>query len=110
MERGGKPRRVSRRAILKAGALLGGGSLLSGCERVISETTERFGLAIPAHIAVASSADIDPVFHLLSRAAYAPWPGDVARVRASRIGLMSNSSLSRSTIRFATCAPDDLKP
>ncbi|MBX3072956.1 DUF1800 domain-containing protein [Candidatus Obscuribacterales bacterium] len=103
MERGGKPRRVSRRAILKAGALLGGGTLLSGCERVISETTERLGLAIPAHIAVGSSTDIDPVFHLLSRAAYAPWPGDVARVRAQGIENWIDEQLEPESIDDSLC-------
>lgn len=60
---------------------MGGGTLLSGCERVISEATERFGQTIPEKIAVPNSKEVDPIFHLLSRAGYGPWPGDLELVR-----------------------------
>lgn len=96
-------RRVSRRDLLKAGALLGGGSLLTGCERVISETTQRLGLTIPPHIAVPNSVDIDPVFHLLSRAAYGPWPGDVERVRGQGIESWIEEQLQPETIDDGLC-------
>lgn len=76
--------KLSRRDLLKAGALLGGSAALSGCERVYSVVAEQLGQSIPSHISVANSADIDPVFHLLSRAAYGPWPGELDYVR--RIG------------------------
>jgi len=76
--------KLSRRALLRAAALTSGTIPLAGCERLISRVTKELGQAIPETISVASGAEIDPVFHLLSRAAYGPWPGDLDRVR--RIG------------------------
>ncbi len=75
---------LSRRALLQAAALAGGAMSLAGCERVISSITRNQGQGIPATIGVADGKDIDPLFHLLSRAAYGPWPGDIDRVR--RVG------------------------
>jgi len=78
-------KKLSRRTVLKVGALLGSGAMLTGCEGVISETTRRMGLTIPEHVVVPNGVDIDPVFHLLSRAAYGPWPGDIEAVRKQGI-------------------------
>jgi uncharacterized protein (DUF1800 family) len=39
------------------------------------------GESIPDRVAVADGQAIDPHFHLLSRAAYGPWPGDLDRAR-----------------------------
>ncbi len=73
--------KISRRGLLKAGALLGGSVALTGCERVYSVVAEQLGQSIPPHISVANSKDIDSVFHLLSRAAHGPWPGELDYVR-----------------------------
>lgn len=74
--------KLSRRAMLQVAALSGCSVPLIGCERIISYATQDLGQRIPAHIGVADAAEIDPVFHLLSRAAYGPWPSDLDRVRA----------------------------
>ena len=74
--------RLSRRTWLKAAALAGGALPLAGCERLISRVTARYGESIPDRISVADGLTIDPDFHLLSRAAYGPWPGDLDRVTA----------------------------
>jgi uncharacterized protein (DUF1800 family) len=73
---------LSRRAWLTTAAIAGGAVPLAGCERLISRASRKFGQAIPDRIGVADGASIDPAFHLLSRAAYGPWPGDLDRVRA----------------------------
>ncbi|MCI0487892.1 MAG: DUF1800 domain-containing protein [Blastocatellia bacterium] len=53
-----------------------------GCERVISTFTREMGQTIPETVSVADGAEIDQVFHLLARAGYGPWPGDLCRVRS----------------------------
>ena len=73
---------VSRRAVLKALALTGATLPLTGCERLISTVTQRMGQSIPDSLSIAVGREIDPAFHLLSRAAYGPWPGDLESVRA----------------------------
>ncbi len=73
---------TTRRAWLKTAALVGGAIPLAGCERIISRAGREFGQAIPERIGIADGAEADPAFHLLSRAAYGPWPGDLDRVRA----------------------------
>ena len=72
---------VSRRDLLKSGALLGSVTALGGCERILSAVGARME-GVPASFSTATSSDIDPTFHLLSRAAYGPRPGDLDRVRA----------------------------
>src|SRR5437764_4172803 len=73
---------LSRRELLAAGAVAGSLAALGGCERVISTVTQRLGTDVPESVAVPAGAEIDPAHHLISRAGYGPWPGDVDRVRA----------------------------
>jgi uncharacterized protein (DUF1800 family) len=96
-------KQLSRRTILKVGALLGGGTMLSGCERILSETTQRLGLTVPEHVVVPQTAEIDPVFHLLSRAAYGPWPGDVERVKAQGMTAWIDEQLKPESIDDGLC-------
>jgi uncharacterized protein (DUF1800 family) len=72
--------KLSRRQLLKAAAVTGAAIPLAGCEPIISGLTSRLGQEIPESVRVADGALIDPIFHLLSRAAYGPWPGDLERV------------------------------
>ena len=74
--------KVTRRQILQSAAVAGAAISLTGCERLISYVTQEYGQAIPKHVSVANAAEIDSAFHLLSRAAYGPWPGDLDQVRA----------------------------
>ncbi len=39
------------------------------------------GEVVPEQVSVSTNTHIDPIFHLLSRAAYGPWPGDLERVK-----------------------------
>src|SRR5215831_2838088 len=75
-------RREWLRGAAVAGAALPIASTLLGCERVISRVSEELGQAIPEHFGVANGAEIDPAFHLLSRASYGVWPGELDRVRS----------------------------
>jgi len=68
----------TRRALLKAIGLLGATLPFTACERLISSLAQQ---SIPESLTLPDSSEIDPSFHLLSRAAYGPWPGDVDRVR-----------------------------
>ena len=71
-----------RRALLKVIGLTGAMMPFVGCERLISNLTQQLGQSIPESLSLANGPQIDPSFHLLSRAAYGPWPGDLDRVRA----------------------------
>lgn len=75
-----KKHTVSRRTVLKGAALLGSAPLLASCEKATSLLTEQMGEIIPPTVAPITSSHIDPAFHLLSRAGYGPWPGDLERV------------------------------
>ncbi|HEY9785549.1 MAG TPA: DUF1800 domain-containing protein [Candidatus Obscuribacterales bacterium] len=74
--------KVTRRAMLRAAAALGAAAPLCGCDSAVSELTRRFGQCVPDTVSLVAGAEIDPVYHLLSRAAFGPWPGDCERVRS----------------------------
>ncbi|MBS1991327.1 MAG: DUF1800 domain-containing protein [Cyanobacteria bacterium SZAS LIN-3] len=72
---------VSRRKLLQ-GALVAAGTVpLFGCESLTSKATQWLGQDIPEKSSVAESKEIDRDFHLLSRATYGIWPGDLDRLR-----------------------------
>src|SRR5260370_22644613 len=77
--------RLSRRNVIK-GLTLAGAAIplvpLTGCERLISEVDRQLGQSIPDSLSISDGQDIDPAFHLLSRAAYGPWPGDLEAVKS----------------------------
>ena len=72
----------TRRTLLKGIGLIGATLPFTGCERLISSVTKELGQSIPEGLTLPISPEIDPSFHLLSRAAYGPWPGDLDTVRA----------------------------
>ena len=73
--------KMNRRKALKTAAAVVAGIPLLGCESIYSTVSKELGQKIPESMAVPESKNIDPVFHLLSRAAYGPWVGDLERVR-----------------------------
>ena len=73
---------LTRRAVLRMTGALGGAAALAGCEDAISGVTARMGQTVPETVAVPAGATTDPAHHLISRAGYGPWPGDVERIRA----------------------------
>lgn len=71
-----------RRHFLQSAALGSATTLLTGCERITTAINRQLlGEAVPSSLPVTAGADIDPDFHLLSRAAFGPWPGDLQRLR-----------------------------
>lgn len=55
---------------------------LASCDRVVTQINREYlGEGVPAMLALPSGTEIDPDFHLLSRAAFGPWPGDVERLK-----------------------------
>lgn len=73
---------TSRRKFLLAGAALSGSVPLSACERILSKVTRELGQNIPDHVGAASSAEVDPLFHVLQRTSFGAWPGDLERISA----------------------------
>jgi len=71
---------TSRRSLLKVAAM-GGVSSLASCEQATSLLTGQLGQSTPTTVAVAAGEHIDSDFHLLSRAAFGPWPGDLQRIK-----------------------------
>lgn len=98
---------TTRREWMKAVAVAGGAlslpPFLVGCERVISRVTKEFGQTIPEHFSVAGGSEIDPAFHLLSRASYGVWPGDLDRVRAMTAEAWIEEQLAPEKIDDALC-------
>ncbi len=95
--------RLSRRKVLQLSALLGGGAMLAGCDGVISEATRRLGLTIPDRIKPPDGKEIDSTFHLLSRAAYGPWPGDLDRVKQMGAAAWVDEQLTPEKIDDGVC-------
>ena len=93
----------ARRALLKLLGLTGVTLPLIGCERLISSVTQQLGQSIPASLSVADGQQIDPVFHLLSRAAYGLWPGDLDRVRALGSDRWIEEQLAPDSIDDSAC-------
>ena len=73
---------LGRRALFAMGAL--GAVGLTGCDRILSGLASLEGQRIPDRIEPPSDANIDSTHHLLGRAGFGPWPGQVEEVR--RIG------------------------
>ena len=94
---------VSRRDLLKAGLLTAGAASLTGCERIISRVTREMGQTIPDSVSVTDGRQIDPAFHLLSRAAYGPWPGDLERVRSAGASAWIEEQLQPDRIDDTLC-------
>ncbi len=74
--------KITRRESLKGAALAGGALALTSCEKSISSATRSLGQDIPDGVFVAESTEIDEAQHLLNRAAYGPWPGDVSQLKS----------------------------
>lgn len=70
--------KLTRRHLLSTAALG-----LAACDRVVTQINREFlGEGVPDKMPPPpAGAEIDPDFHLLSRAAFGPWPGDVWRLK-----------------------------
>src|SRR5688500_5358758 len=95
-----------RRTLLKVMGMAGATLPLVGCERLISRVTRELGHAIPtgpASLGIADGQQIDPTFHLLSRAAYGLWPGDLDRARTMGSAKWVEEQLAPENIDDAAC-------
>jgi uncharacterized protein (DUF1800 family) len=96
---------VSRRKVLwTSAATAAAATLLAGCEDAISATARRLGQTVPDSVDVPAGSQIDPAFHLLSRAAYGPWPGDVERVRSMGLARWVDEQLDPDRIDDTACS------
>jgi hypothetical protein len=89
--------------LLKAGLFSAGAVSLTGCERIISRLTREIGHSIPSSLAVAMASHTDPDFHLLSRAGYGPWPGDLDRIREIGRNAWIEEQLNPNDVDDAAC-------
>lgn len=96
-------KKVTRRDSLKGAALAGSTLALASCEKTISSVTRRFGQKLPDNIFVAESAKIDDSHHLLNRAAYGPWPGDISHLKSIGAQSWIEQQLQPSTIDDTAC-------
>ena len=92
-----------RRALLKALGLIGATLPFTACERLISSVTQQLGQTIPDRLNLADSSQIDSSFHLLSRAAYGPWPGYLDTVRSMGPERWVEEQLSPESIDDTAC-------
>ena len=95
--------KTTRRQVIQAAALSSGAVALSGCERVISTITSATSVGVPDHLKSSESLEIDPEFHLLSRAAFGPWPGDLQRVKDMGRESWIEEQLNPDSISDAAC-------
>lgn len=93
----------SRRRVLRATAAAGTLGAVSGCEKIISRLTAKLGQAVPDVVSAPDAVEIDPAHHLLSRAAYGPWPGDVDHVRSIGEVAWIEEQLNPAAIDDAAC-------
>ena len=94
---------ASRRQLLRTALLGGGGAVLTGCERLIREANQHLGEAVPERLELPEGGEIDPDFHLLSRAAFGPWPGDLARLKALGRTAWIDEQLQPAGVRDTAC-------
>jgi uncharacterized protein (DUF1800 family) len=92
-----------RRNLLKVLGLIGATVPFTGCERLISSVTQQLGQSIPSNLTLVAESEIDYSFHLLSRAAYGPWPGDLERVREMGSERWIDEQLNPETIDDTAC-------
>jgi uncharacterized protein (DUF1800 family) len=92
----------SRRSVLKAAAL-GSVVALPSCERTASFFTQAMGQGVPEKLEVCDGSEIDPDFHLLNRASFGAWPGDVSQVKQMGREKWLEAQLSPETIDDTLC-------
>lgn len=91
-----------RRQFLRGAAFGAGAAVVASCERVVSGFGNSLA-PLPARLAPAEGAAIDPDFHLLSRAAFGPWPGDLERLRAMGRAAWLEEQLDPESIDDSLC-------
>lgn len=94
--------KANRRDLLKA-ALAGTTAALSSCERTTGFLSGQLGAGIPADLPRTDGEQIDPDFHLLSRAAFGARPGDLARLKQMGRAAWLEEQLNPEAIDDSAC-------
>jgi uncharacterized protein (DUF1800 family) len=89
---------LGRRAFAAAGAVA-----LAGCDALVSGISRSFGVGLPDRIEPPSGARPSAAHHLLNRAAFGPWPGDVASVESMGTEAWIDEQLDPSAIDDTAC-------
>jgi uncharacterized protein (DUF1800 family) len=94
----------ARRDVLRLGGALAGATALAGCDGFWGGVSRALGGDLPDHVEIPQGASIDPARHLLDRAAFGPWPGDVERVRAMGEEAWIDEQLAPQSIDDTACS------
>ncbi len=94
---------ITRRKFLAAGGLIGCALPLTGCSNLNGLIADRLGGGIPDKLKVTDGPEIDPAFHLISRAGFGPWPGDVERIKELGIKAWIDEQLNPEKIDDKLC-------
>src|SRR5688572_7673062 len=96
----------SRREVLKAAALAGATgavAALGGCEDFTSAVAEQLGQTVPATVNVPAGPEVDDAFHLISRAGFGPWPGDLDAIKSPGPAAWIEQQLDPDSIDDTAC-------
>ena len=93
----------SRRSFLQGAAASSALGALTGCDAFWSRVSRHLGADLPERLEPPRSEEIDEAHHLLNRAAYGPWPGDIERVRRMGAGAWVDEQLEPATLSDAAC-------
>ncbi|MFZ4765906.1 MAG: DUF1800 domain-containing protein [Roseimicrobium sp.] len=94
--------KTNRRQMLQA-VLAGGAATLTSCERTTALLAQQLGQTVPPELPRTDAEEIDPDFHLLSRAAFGPWPGELARLKRQGREAWIEEQLRPETIDDSAC-------
>ncbi len=94
---------ISRRQLVQNGLAGTAVASAAGCDSLVSSLARQWSEAIPPAIQVAQAADIDPDFHLLSRATFGPWPGDLDRLKQQGRAAWIDEQLHPERLDDAAC-------
>lgn len=95
--------KANRRDLLKAAFVGGAAALTTGCERTTGFFSQQLGEAIPQDLPLPEGDQIDPDFHLLSRAAFGAWPGELARLKQMGREAWLEEQLNHEAIDDSAC-------
>lgn len=96
--------KLARRDLLQSAALGMGVAVLTGCERITTTVNRQWlGEAVPDRLQVSADVEIDPDFHLLSRAAFGPWPGDLQHLKKMGRDVWIEEQLNPASISDTAC-------
>src|SRR4051794_25393637 len=94
--------KANRRHFFKA-ALAGSAAVLPSCERATSFLSAQLGETVPPELPLPDGEQIDPDFHLLSRAAFGAWPGELAQLKKQGRDAWLEEQLNHEEINDSAC-------